>query len=403
MKYQRNFYEIISNDEIFQRIQKEKDSIGYYKLPYQDTSHIKDYVKKVSTRYIIVVGIGGSSLGVEAIYNFLNPVYSNLKEIIFLDSTDPFILSHKIKNFQFEDSHFIFISKSGNTIETISLMKVVNSFITIDKINSTIITSKGSDLHQFAKRKKINTFFIPDNVGGRFSVFSASGLIPLAMANIDIDKILAGARDCCDNFFSNDEYRNDILSKARFIVENKKRFNTNVIFAYSSLFEFFLKWYIQLWAESLGKKNINGTRQGLNPVGLIGPTDQHSYLQLIMDGVRDKTITFIKIESSNLTTDFNKFDAETFSNLEWREVSEKNFHYILNFQANSTIKSIEAEKDIPYDVITVNEINEFCISKLMFSYQLLVSAIGQFLQINTYDQPGVEAGKINLKKILNTQ
>jgi len=128
-------------------------------------------------------------------------------------------------------------------------------------------------------------------------------------------------------------------------------------------------------------------------MALIGPVDQHSFLQLIMDGVRDKTITFIKIADLKDDTkipnqtngEFKVFDLDFLDGL--------SFNQLLNRQADATIESVKAQKDIPCDVITISTVDEYNISKLMFMYQLMVSAIGQFLQINTYDQPGVENGK----------
>jgi len=148
---------------------------------------------------------------------------------------------------------------------------------------------------------------------------------------------------------------------------------------------------VQLWAESLGKVNINGTRQALTPVSLVGPVDQHSFLQLIIDGVRDKTITFVKI--SDLKDDTVIPNNDKFQSLDMNYLDGLRFNDLLNQQADATIKSIEEQKDIPCDVVTISTVDEYNIAKLMFIYQLMVSAIGSFLQINTYNQPGVEGGK----------
>jgi glucose-6-phosphate isomerase len=199
------------------------------------------------------------------------------------------------------------------------------------------------------------------------------------------------------------DYYKPIIRKARFLVENKGRFNINAIFSYSSSLESFNKWYIQLWAESLGKINVNGTRQALTPIALVGPVDQHSFLQLIIDGVRDKTLTFIKINDLKDNTIIPKSMTSKFNNLDLEYGEGISFNELLNKQADATIKSVEQQKDIPYDVVTISTVDEYNIAKLMFSYQLMVSAIGQFLQVNTYDQPGVEHGKIILKNILERQ
>ena len=199
-----------------------------------------------------------------------------------------------------------------------------------------------------------------------------------------------------DSFFKQADYYKPIIRKARFLVENKNKFNINVVFSYSSLLESFNKWYVQLWAESLGKININGTRQALTPIGLIGPVDQHSFLQLIMDGVRDKTVTFIKIDNLGDDSIIPQKSSNKFDILGLQYADGYSFNQLLNMQSDATILSVQEEKNVPCDVISIRTVDEYNIAKIMFSYQLLVSCIGAFLQINTYDQPGVEYGKLNL-------
>ncbi|MEO1941020.1 MAG: glucose-6-phosphate isomerase, partial [Candidatus Thioglobus sp.] len=285
-------------------------------------------------------------------------------------------------------------------IETISLLKYLNSLIDVNSGNCTIVSESKSALTRFAIKNNIKVFDLAEDVGGRFSVFSVVGLVPLAMVGIDIDNLLNGCKRVSDSFFEKSSYYKPIIRKARFLVENKSRFNINVVFSYSSSLESFNKWYVQLWAESLGKININDTRQALTPIALVGPVDQHSFLQLIIDGVRDKTVTFIKINDLKDSTIIPKDTVNKFNDLGLKYAEGLSFNELLNKQADATIKSVEQQKDIPCDVVTVSTVDEYNISKLMFSYQLMVSVIGQFLQINTYDQPGVESGKIILKESL---
>jgi glucose-6-phosphate isomerase len=150
-----------------------------------------------------------------------------------------------------------------------------------------------------------------------------------------------------------------------------------------------------LWGESLGKLNINGTKQSLTPIGLIGPVDQHSFLQLIAQGNRNKTVTFIKIESFEDETIIPSNTLKGFDDLTY--IDNIKFQDLITKQADATIQSIKELKDIPYDVITIEKQDARNIAKLMFTFQLLTSVVGKFVQINTYDQPGVERGKIILK------
>jgi len=399
MRYYKNFYQIKSNEQIFSLLKEEFKTVGYFSLPYQDTKEIKDYALSISQENIVVLGIGGSSLGAKAIYKFLLPVRNFEKKLIFLDTIDPLKVSYCLKGLNFHNTHFIAISKSGNTIETITLLRLISKSFPLSKDSFTFISESTSALSKLGKEKNIRVFHMPENVGGRFSVFSAVGLVPLSFVGIDIDKLLQGARSLNESFFNDKKSRDAILNKARFYVENKLRFNVNVVFSYSSSLEYFNKWYIQLWAESLGKININGTRQALTPIGLIGPQDQHSFLQLIIDGVRDKTVTFIKINNLDDKTE-NIKDSDDFAIFDIDYLDNLSFSSILNYQADATIQSVIEEKDIPIDVITIDSVDELSISGLMFEFQILVSCIGKFLQINTYDQPGVEKGKIILKNIL---
>jgi glucose-6-phosphate isomerase len=398
MKYTKNFYQINSNTEIFDRIKAERKEVGYYDLPYQDTIEIKEYAESITKKHIVVLGIGGSSLGAKAIYEFLLSSKNVTKDLLFLETIDPLKINFSLQSVDLNDAQFVIISKSGNTIETISIFKYLNSLVEIDRTNCTIISEAKSTLTQFANKNNIKVFDLAENVGGRFSVFSVAGLVPLAMVGIDIDNILNGCKRVSESFFAQEDYYKPIIRKARFLVENKSKFNINVVFSYSSLLESFNKWYIQLWAESLGKVNVNGTRQALTPIGLVGPVDQHSFLQMIMDGVRDKTVTFIKIDDLKDSSSIPKDVSNKFDGLSWCCAEGVSFNELLNMQADATIQSVQEQENIPCDVVSIRTVDEYNIAKLMFSYQLLVSCIGAFLQINTYDQPGVEYGKINLSE-----
>jgi glucose-6-phosphate isomerase len=398
MKYTKNFYQIKSNDEIFNEIKVERDGdeVGYYQLPYQDTTDIKAYASTIAKKHIVIVGIGGSSLGARAIYEFLLPSNNYKKDLLFLETIDPLKINHSLKSIDLADTQFVIISKSGNTLETISIFKYLDSLVTIDSSNCTIISEARSSLTQFANDNNIKAFDLPENVGGRFSVFSVVGLVPLAMVGVDIENLLNGSKRVIESFFKKTDYYRHIIKKARFLVENKNKFNINIVFSYSSLLESFNKWYVQLWAESLGKININGTRQALTPIGLVGPVDQHSFLQMIMDGTRDKTVTFIKIDDLKDCSIIPESVSNKFDNLESKYSEGFSFNKVLNMQADATILSIQEQNHIPCDVVSIRTVDEYNIAKIMFSYQLLVSCIGEFLQINTYNQPGVEYGKINL-------
>lgn len=401
MQYSKSFYQIKSSQTIFDYVKDEITKIGYYSLPFQDTSKIKEYAKKVSKKHIAIVGIGGSTLGTFAIYQFLKRTKEFDKKLHFFETTDPTDIKQRVKKLDLEDTLFLIISKSGTTIETISIFKYLASLVTIDAKNCAIISEEDSKLTSFAKKQNMTIFDIPKNVGGRFSVFSTVGLVPLAILGVNIDNLLKGAKEVHNSFFKQKGYYETIMEKARFMVENKNRFNINVVFSYSASLEGFNKWYIQLWGESLGKININGTKQALTPIGLIGPVDQHSFLQLIAEGKRDKTVTFIKVADFQDETKIPSNTLNGFEELEY--VDNLTFAKLIDEQANATIESLKQLGDIPHDVITINRVDEYNIAKLMYSYQLLTSVVGKFVQINTYNQPGVESGKQILKEKLKNK
>ena len=398
MKYSKNFYQIKSNETIFESLKDEMDNVGYYKLPFNNITSIKDFAQTVTQKHIAIIGVGGSSLGTFAIYDFLKRSYNYAKTLSFFDTTDPIDINAKIKKLDLENTLFIIISKSGTTIETISIFKYLHTKTVLDKKNCVVVSEDDSKLTAYAKQHNMKRFVLDKDVGGRFSVFSVVGLLPLASVGVDIERLLDGCKKVYNSFFEKGEFYHLLMEKGRFIVENKYRFNINVVFSYSSTLKGFNDWYVQLWGESLGKLNINQTRQAFTPIGLIGPIDQHSFLQLIAEGKRDKTVTFIKVQSRD---DDTKIPNVTLENLEeLNYINNLSFNELISYQADSTIEAIHNMGDIPYDVITIKKVDEYNLAKLMFGYQLLTSIVGKFVQINTYNQPGVESGKVILKTML---
>jgi len=202
MKYQHNFNPTLSDEDIFNEIVKEKEHIGYYNLMHEDTTAFKDYASTVKQSNIVVIGIGGSTLGTYAIYKFLKHSKDLSKKLYFLETTDPIDIKSKVEAIDLNDTLFIVISKSGTTIETVSIFKYINSLVKCDKDNTLVITESDSKLNEYAKVNGIKSFEIPKNVGGRFSVFCAVGLLPFAIVGIDIDELLRGAKEVYDSFFT---------------------------------------------------------------------------------------------------------------------------------------------------------------------------------------------------------
>jgi glucose-6-phosphate isomerase len=392
-----------AEEKAFQAIKEEQNTIGYYSLPEQDISPILEYCNSISedVETIAVIGIGGSSLGAKAVYRFIKPVKDLSRKLYFFESTDPIEISDLLVHLDIKKTHFIVISKSGSTVETFAIYKYIFS-LQNDPSAYTFITDPGSPLEKYAKEINASILHLPDNVGGRFSVLSTVGLVPLALCGIDIKALLSGAKEIKNSFFDNGYMQEILLKKAVYYAKNHAQYNINCIFAYSDTLKYFCEWYVQLWGESLGKHQRHSAfHVGLTPIGLIGPKDQHSFLQLIMEGTRDKSVTFIKIEDfhENIT-----IPDITLPHLEMLDsLNNLPFSKLINLQCDSVVEALLDQEDIPLDTITIQSVTEDNIGSLIFYYELLTSLVGELIDVNTYDQPGVEAGKIILKKKLQAE
>ena len=387
-------------DELISNISKETLTIGYYNLPEQNIDRILDFVASFdeSIETIVVLGIGGSSLGSKAVYEFLKPVKNLKRKLLFFESTDPLNIKDILSKIDIKKSHFLVISKSGTTVETISIFKYLYAE-NQDANAYTFITDSGSNLDMFAKEILANTFYLPANVGGRFSVLSVVGLLPLALCGVDIKSLLKGSAKVKESFFNDGYLKESLLNKAIFYAKYHTTYSINCLFAYTETLRYFTEWYVQIWGESLGKKQCNSAfHVGVTPIGLIGPKDQHSFLQLIVDGTRDKSVTFIKID--DFENDL-KVPNITLPHLEKLNIlNDITFHDLITMQSDSVIEALLDQRDIPLDEIIINRVDEESMGELIYYYELLTSLVGQLINVDTYNQPGVESGKIILKEKL---
>ncbi len=384
----------------FNAICEEQKSVGYYTLPEQDISPLLKYCESISEdiKTIAVIGIGGSSLGAKAIYEFIKPVKKLQRELYFFESTDPINIIEILSQIEIEKTHFLIISKSGNTVETFSIYKYIYS-LQSEASAFTFITDPGSSLEKYAKEIDASVLHLPDNVGGRFSVLSTVGLVPLALCGVDIKALLSGANTIKKSFFEHGYIQDILLKKAVYYAKNHAQYHINCIFAYSETLKYFCEWYVQLWGESLGKHQRNSAfNVGLTPIGLIGPKDQHSFLQLIMEGTRDKSITFIKIEDFDESISIPNISLPHLEILD--SLNDLPFSKLINMQCDSVVEALLDQENIPLDTITIPNVTEANMGSLIYYYELLTSLVGELIDVNTYDQPGVEAGKIILKKKL---
>ncbi|MDR1615252.1 MAG: glucose-6-phosphate isomerase [Campylobacteraceae bacterium] len=386
-------------EELWNKISAEykSNAVGYYDLPINGEKLLLDIgtwgAGLRNIKNIVVIGVGGSSLGTKALYSMLFcEKKSDMPNLYFLENIDPVSIKKTLQNIKLDESIFLLISKSGTTLDTISIAKIVMVHFDIfphDKYFSrrfAVITDNGSALNKFANEYGLKSFFIPKNVGGRFSVLSAAGIVPLTLCGIDTIKLLEGAAECRSNFFGR---KLDTLFKKALAYTVKSGQNINILFSYSDIFRDFNAWFVQLWAESLGKKR-GEERIGLTPVGLIGAIDQHSFLQLVMEGPKDKSVTFIRVE--------NMADDMQIPDISLKYIEKVNLKRgvsaaaLLNEQAVATMKSVVNEGVIT-DEIVLTTADAYHAGYLIYYFELLTSLCGLLLEINTYNQPGVEIGK----------
>lgn len=395
-------------EELLRRVKREREErvSAYYDLPFETRAleAAREYMAShaellARLENILIVGVGGSSLGLKAIDALLSHLPERRAiELHFLEHTDPIAIEKSLKGIERESSLFIVISKSGATIETSSLMKyVLGRYALLEAGNRShllTITDEGSPLERWAQKEGVACITIDPKVGGRFSVLSAVGIVPLALLGYRVERILEGARGVGEEFFAG--HAKHLLAKALFYAKNRERFSINVLFSYASAFKEFNAWYIQLWGESLGKLNAKSERTGLTPAALIGSIDQHSFLQLIVQGPRDKSVTFLSVkEPIKEPVVIPDVRLEFLESTDF--VNGESFKRLLKSQREATMETV-IEEGAPTDLIVIGRLEERSVGALIYHYELLTSCVGILLEVDTYNQPGVELGKRKLRE-----
>ena len=334
--------------------------------------------KKFKT--ILIIGMGGSILGAKAIYDFLK--HKTKKNFIFIDNLDENYLKSIKKNNNLSKSLFIIISKSGNTIETISNTYFFKSFL---KSKNTIILTenKNSFLRNLAKEKKFNFLEHKKFIGGRYSVLSEVGMLPAYLMGFKVENF----KKNLGKFIYNKKI---ILSSANLINKLKiKNAKILVFFNYVPELNNFLYWSQQLFAESLGKN-----KKGFIPVISNAPKDHHSLLQLYLDGPKDKVFyIFSSSKRGNLKTKSDFFN----DNVQY--LRKKKYNDIKNSQKNAFLRVLKNKK-IPFREINIQKFNEDTIGKLFLQFIMETIFLGKLINVNPFDQPAVEEVKVLTKKFL---
>jgi len=408
-----NAHERLIND-------RKRNKLGFYQLPYQkkEISEIFDIVENIKNKFdnFIVLGIGGSALGNIAIHNALNHKYYNLlpkkdrkgcPRIFILDNIDPKWIKDLIEIVDLKKTVFNVITKSGSTSETIAnfvvFIDLLKSVVGNDWKKHIIITTdpEKGDLRKLAEEENIISLSIPPNVGGRYSVLSSVGLFSAIVSGIDINQLLSGAAymdELCStsDISKNPAYKSAILLYLEYI-KNKK--NITVFMPYSNRLIGIADWFRQIWAESLGKKySLNGNivNVGFTPISALGATDQHSQLQLYIEGPYDKVVVFIEVENYKSRIDIPELYTD-FDNIKY--LGGQSINQLIKLEKQGTEHAL-VKSNRPNYTIKLPEINPFTIGQLIFMIEVQTVFAGALLNINPIDQPGVEEGKIYVYKNL---
>ncbi len=388
------------------------------KTPYRDlpfNTEISQQVKELVAQLhdgcenLVVLGIGGSALGNIALQTALNPYMYNIDHkqrkgprLFVFDNVDPPQLTSFLDwlGDGLEKTVFNVISKSGQTSETASQFLIVRQML-LDKLgpeslSEHIVTTTDTNqgiLRKIADELNLRCLEVPDGVGGRFSVLSAVGLFSAAMCGVDIDSLLAGARDMDRRVSSEDFYQNPAAINAainyHFYNEGNK---ISVMMPYSYALKDLADWYRQLWAESLGKKEDlagNEIIVGPTPVKALGTTDQHSQVQLYREGPNDKLFTFLQVK--NFDKDLKIGPAPDCAP-ELDFLARKDLSILLNNEKIATEYAL-LDSERPCLTVFFDRVNAYSVGQFIYLFEVTTSFAGALFNINPYDQPAVQLGK----------
>ena len=402
--------------QIITDLNKRKDKPGQWlqwmNLGYNEETvwYVKEFAAMVRGRFdnVLVLGIGGSALGGIAVseallkpyWNLLTPEQrDNYPRLFFLDNIDPDQITGLLNTIDLKRTLVNVITKSGSTAETMSQYMIVKDIMEKElggEYRKNIVATtdkKVGVLRQLADQEGYKTFVVPDDVGGRFSVFSAVGLLPLALVGIDIDEIMNGIKDM-DLALKNTNIAENIAAQnalIHYLMDTKKNKRLSVMMPYSSRLKYVSDWYVQLWAESLGKQVDNKGKEvhvGPTPIKALGATDQHSQIQLYNEGPNDKVISFIRVEEFDNELEIPKiFDYTGIGYLGGKTINQ-----LINAEADSTRVALSDYKR-PTITISIPKVDAYNVAQLLYMLEVQTAIAGELYNINTFNQPGVEQAK----------
>ena len=396
----------------FKVFEKRRDGgeLGFLELPSNTALHAQssDFVKRTRGRFddVVVLGTGGSALGPIALRTALRKPQWNLLDagerdlrprLHVLDNLDPDTIAGLLDRVvRLERTLFIVTSKSGGTAETMAQYLVVRGQLEQQRLSPKdhivfVTDPKKGALRPIAQQEGIPALDIPENVGGRFSVLSPVGVLPAALIGINTANLLSGAAAIAESCTSPKLRENPaaVFATLQFLADSKAGKHVHVLMPYSDALRDMAAWFVQLWAESLGKKRTARVHVGPTPLAALGATDQHSQVQLFMEGPADKTITFITVPKRETDIDIPKLHAGV---PELAYLGGHSLGEVLDVERRATAGAL-AKQGRPNMTLELADVSPASIGGLFMLLEVATIYAGALYGVNPLDQPGVELGK----------
>jgi glucose-6-phosphate isomerase len=384
-------------------------ALGFFDLPF-DAQAAEESIavgRALSAEYenVVVMGIGGSSLGPKALFTALSHPLHNLlprakrggARLFFPDNSDPATFAALLETLELSKTGFLAITKSGGTAETWSQLLILRERLIQEhgqsgfrkRVLAVTDPSKGA-LRSVAKAEGLRTLPVPPSVGGRFSVLTAVGLAPAAAAGIDVKALLAGAAQMAKRCEAAGVWENPayLWAAVHFLMERSRQRSVHVLMPYADALRELGDWFVQLWAESLGKKSPSG-EVGPTPLRAVGATDQHSLLQLLMEGPPDKLVTFVALESPRADL---KIPAGYPQEPDVAYLGGHTLFELLSVEQRATAAAL-AKVGRPSVTLRLPALTPEALGELIYFFEVATAFAGGLYEVNPFDQPGVEAGK----------
>jgi len=365
---------------------------------------------------LVVLGIGGSALGLTALATALCPPYWNhlppekragRPRLWVMDNVDPAEFAALLDLVDTERTLFNVISKSGETAETMSqflvALDLLKDCVGADWKKHLVVTTdaKTGILRPFVEAEGLESFIVPDNVGGRFSVLSPVGLFGAAMIGIDIEELLAGAaamdKRCSETTFEENPAAQGAAVQIGLYRKGKP---ISVMMPYSAALRDVADWFRQLWAESLGKTRPDGSHVGPTVIPALGVTDQHSQVQLYRDGPNDKVFTILAVEDFGIELPIPDAPAGV-AGLEY--LAGRSMAELMHAEERATVWALARLSQRPTVRLVLPRVTPHAVGQLLYLLEVQTSVAGEMLGINTYNQPGVEAGKEATRALMGAE